>query len=296
MKQRLGDLLLERGLLTPQQLAEALTLQKRNGMRLGAALVAKGYLSEETLARALGLLLGYPVVTLAQREADPAALKLVSREFASEHDVVPLTVRKERGRTILTVATSDPTNVPLADELGFVTGTQVEAVLATVSDIDKAIRRWYGPRFSHPYDVTATPVGLEETGEQMTILRRGGAEERVHTDAQKNLLENVPVALAPAPPPPKEESAVMLTEEVAPNTPISAPAEEPIALTQGADNFDESLGALLSQAEGELTAEAVRRLERQFWALMRVLAKKGILNNQDFLAELGKESGWWKKD
>jgi hypothetical protein len=362
VRKKFGELLLEQGLITPAQLADALAYQRRTGMRLGAALVARAHIDEGQLVMALGTALRVPVVRLSDLRVEPAALQKVSLELCSEHDLFPYALRRERGRVVLTVATSDPLNFRLLDELEFMTACKVEAVLARASDIDQAIRKHYGPRLARPYQVEDVVLALKEDTSGMTILRRGGDEERINTQTgpvklpdAAQLLQNAPVSLPKAAPPPLPEvSAVLLTDEVTDETPVDgtpipltevkssrpAPAEgrptpppapvtrptpmasasapsqwpppapstvptqapapvapesygAPAAVTPGArEPFDDALGALIDAASDSDHAEAVLRLERKFWALMRVLAKKGLLTNQDFLQELGEEEKW----
>lgn len=301
MKKKLGELLIERRLITPSQLSDALTLQRRNGMRLGAALVARGHLDETQLVGALGALLGVPVVDLGHIEPDPEAVRRVRKAFASEHDLFPFRIRRERGRTVLTVAMSDPLNYRVVDELGFVTNTAIETVLARATDIDTLIRKHYGARFDQPHYGRSAAVRLDSSGSEpeMTILRPGGGEERVNT--QTGPIRS-PFIAQPreAPPerkaPPRDDSALLLTEEVPDSAPVAPaqspsapPTQTPIPLTEvkrPAPDFDANLGALIDAAGDAVNAEAFTRLERKFWALMRVLAKKGVLTNEDFLAEL----------
>ncbi len=360
MRKRFGELLLEGGLINQEQLADALAYQQRTRVRLGAALVARGHITEPQLVSALGAALRVPVVSLRKLSPDPQALRMVSLKLCSEHDLFPYAVRKERGRTVLTVATSDPLNFRLLDELGFMCDANIEAVLAPASDIDVAIREHYGPRLARPYMTSEVRLALEQDGDgaEMTIYRRGGGTETINTETGS--LSDVPPATpsagTPRTPRPRADSAMLLTEEVVDETPVdtasSLPTQVPIPLTAvkppptieapvapnsyggapvrvppppqvpaappiaaaptpaaapppraevatapmtfGAQQqgFDDALGALIDAAHEADHTEAILRLERKFWALMRVLAKKGILTNDDFVAELGEEEKW----
>ncbi len=355
MRKRFGELLLEGGLINQQQLKDALAYQQRTGLRLGAALVAKGALSEAQLVHALGAALRVPVVELGAVEPDPNALRMVSLQLCSEHDLFPYAVRTDRHRTVLTVATSDPLNFRLLDELGFMCDANIEAVLAPAPDIDLAIRTHYGPRLAPAYQTSEVRLALQEDGDgaEMTIYRRGGDTETINTDADTPKNSQMPAAPTlgpapnlpprPAPPPlprtakPRLDSAVLLVDEVIEEEaplpqPSAVPSTTPIPLTSpkpaGPSNpapvaplsfggapvsvppppvppqapinapvmfggaFDGEVGALLDAAHEADQAEAMLRLERKFWALMRVLAKKGLLTNDDFLAELGEEEKW----
>ncbi|MEQ8274612.1 MAG: hypothetical protein RMA76_45960 [Deltaproteobacteria bacterium] len=300
MKKKLGELLLERRVITPAQLSDALTLQRRNGMRLGAALIARGHLEEKELVAALASLFNVQAVDLSQVEPDPEALSRVRRGFASEHDLFPYRLERIRGRTVLTVAMSDPLDVRVIDELGFVADVTIHATIAGASDIDMAIRHYYGARLEDPNRHRAAAVRLNTDIPQMTILRPGGGEEQVNTETGPIPTPFVDTSDVPKPAPPRDDSALLLTEEVSDSTPLSAespltspPTSPPIPLTSvkrqpnpPRPEFDASLGALIDAAGDAVNAEAFQRLERKFWALMRVLAKKGVLTNEDFLAEL----------
>lgn len=365
MRKRFGELLLDRGLITQEQLDDALRYQSRRGVRLGAALIARGHLTEPQIVGALGEALRVPVVSLrGDFRPVPEALGMVGLRLCSEHDLFPYALRRERGRKVLTVATSDPLNFRLLDELGFMTDSTIEAVLASATDIDVAIRTHYGPRLGRQNLPEEVRLALEDDadGSEMTIYRRGGGVEIVDTQTG-SLPEPPPARRAP----PREDSAVLLTEEVPEETPVGVTAEaiteRPIPLTRpkgppptpatgvrrpttgaappipatppgptpvatprastppreapvapatygGASSagvptapmtsqgpsggFDQALGALIDAATEADHAEAILRLERKFWALMRVLAKKGLLTNEDFLAELGEEEKWRK--
>lgn len=285
MRKKFGQVLLEQGLITPAQLADALTYQGRNGMRLGQALVARGHITEDQLVAALGQALSTPVVDLARVKPDAAALEMVRSGFASEHDLFPIALRVVGGRKHLTVALADPLNLRGLDELGFITNAQIEPVLAKSSAIDMAIRRHYGTRSYGPEPGTNLP---REGGDaEMTILRSGGREVRVHTGLR----------------PRANDEAVELGRPTASEDAVRAhlvgAGAAPIPLTQlkrsGGTEFDAELGALIEAAGDAVQDEAIARLERRFWALMRVLAKKGLVNNDEFLRELNEEEATWQQ-
>jgi hypothetical protein len=189
MKKRLGEILLERRLITMAQLSDALALQRQRGMRLGAALVARGHITEDQLVQALSQIMRIPVVDLTKVVADAEAVELVGARLASEQDLFAYAVRRERGRRVLTVAMSDPLNVRVIDELGFITDATIEPVLARASDIDGAIRRQFGARVGGTeLWRMGTPMRLSEPhseDSEMTIMRRGGDEEKVNTSTGK---------------------------------------------------------------------------------------------------------------
>lgn len=312
MRKKLGELLVERQAITRAQLQEALNLQRDNGMRLGTALIHLGHLTEEELTEALSQLFQIPVVDLRGLEPEPEALTSVPVRFAAEHDLFPYRLRTERGRKVLTVAMADPTDVRVVDELGFMSNAHIEPRLAGSAAIDQALRRQFGTRLGHLGTSGQTPMQLRQDSSAgtMTILRPGGSEEEIHTGARpasqrrpKAQTQDIPLArvqeVKPRSPMGREDSAILLTEEVSGSFPVdvqSLPSKPP-PLPPRSDHHgagapsDAPMGALVGASGQAVDAEAVLRLERRFWALMRVLAKRGLLNKEEFLKELGEE-GW----
>ena len=119
MKKRLGELLIERGLIDVDQLNSALSHQRQWGMRLGTALVAKGFVAEGMLTRVLSESLGFPMVDLSRIVIEPKALQLVPRRVCEQHDVLPLGLKEQGGRKLLFLAMADPLNATVIDEIAF---------------------------------------------------------------------------------------------------------------------------------------------------------------------------------
>lgn len=139
---RLGDLLIEAGRTTQDQLQEAIRLQKRTGERLGSALVRAGYISEDILTAALSGQLGVEAATEDDLDIDPELVKSLPDEFVKRFEVVPVRI-SPNGRT-LTVATATPNNLALVDEIRFVTGiNNVLTVVATEMAIRRIIEQHY---------------------------------------------------------------------------------------------------------------------------------------------------------
>ncbi len=137
---RLGDLLIEAKIITEQDLADAITQQRKTGELLGATLLRMGLVSEETLMRQLQLQLGLPLVDLAEVTADEQALALVREDLARKYIALPIEVE---GRSNLTVAMADPLNVAALEDLRFHSGMFIKPVLALPSAIAEAIERYY---------------------------------------------------------------------------------------------------------------------------------------------------------
>src|SRR5687767_6225281 len=139
MAVRIGELLLKEKRITPAQLQEALTYQKANGGKLGFNLVKLGFVKDEEITALLSKQYGVPSISLQKFEIDPAVLKLVPAETAQRYQIIPLS----RAGATLTIAMTDPTNVFAMDDIKFMTGYNVEPVVASETAVAEAIKRYY---------------------------------------------------------------------------------------------------------------------------------------------------------
>jgi type IV pilus assembly protein PilB len=140
MAVKLGDLLLKQKLITQDQLDSALKLQREEGGKIGEALVRVGAVSEGDITETLSQQFGVPSIDLAHFEIDPAVIKVVPGEVARKYGVLPV---NKTGAT-LTIAMGDPTNVFAMDDIKFMTGYNVEPVVASEIALRKAIDKHYG--------------------------------------------------------------------------------------------------------------------------------------------------------
>ena len=139
MSQRLGDLLVREKVITDQQLEESLKVQKQTGGRLGSVLVKLGYLSDEDVTNFLSRQYGVPAINLNYFEIDPSVVKLVPHETAKRYQILPLS----RVGASLTIAMVDPTNVFAMDDIKFMTGFNIEPVVASETSILEGIEKVY---------------------------------------------------------------------------------------------------------------------------------------------------------
>ena len=137
MAVRIGELLLKEKRITPEQLQEALSYQRQNGGKLGANLVKLGFVKDEEITSLLSKQYGVPSISLNQFEIDPAVIKLVPAETAHKYQIIPLS----RVGATLTIAMTDPTNVFALDDLKFMTGYNVEPVVAWETAVLDAIQK-----------------------------------------------------------------------------------------------------------------------------------------------------------
>ncbi len=140
MAKKLGDLLVEAGLITNDQLSKALEVQKNDNERIGTILVKLGFLTEEEITSFLSKQYGIPAVNLEHFEISEDVLKRIPSDIARKYMLIPIT----RTGSTLTVAMADPTNIYALDDIKFLTGLNVEPVVASELSIMKAIDKYYG--------------------------------------------------------------------------------------------------------------------------------------------------------
>src|SRR3954464_900203 len=140
MSQRLGDLLVKEKIITPEQLEQANKVQKEQSCRLRSALVKLGFLTDEDVTNFLSRQYGVPAINLSYFEIDPAVVKLIPFETAKRYQILPLS----RVGASLTIAMVDPTNVFAMDDIKFMTGFNIEPVVASESSILEGIEKAYG--------------------------------------------------------------------------------------------------------------------------------------------------------
>src|SRR6188472_1641764 len=166
MAVRIGELLLKEKRITPEQLQEALNYQRQNGGKLGFNLVHLGFVKDDEITSLLSKQYGVPSINLTQFSIDAAVIKLIPAETAHKYQIVPLS----RSGATLTIAMTDPTNVFAMDDIKFMTGYNVEPVVASETAVVEAIQKYYptagkalpAVQASGPSALDAASRGLEE--------------------------------------------------------------------------------------------------------------------------------------
>ena len=158
MSQRLGDLLVKEKIITAEQLAQAVKTQKESNCRLGSALVKLGFLTDGDVTNFLSRQYGVPAINLSYFEIDPAVVKLIPYETAKRYQILPLS----RVGASLTIAMVDPTNVFAMDDIKFMTGFNIEPVVASESSILEGIDKAYGAKKE---DLEHVMMSMSETDE-----------------------------------------------------------------------------------------------------------------------------------
>jgi type IV pilus assembly protein PilB len=139
LNERIGELLVKENLLTTEQLRQARDAARDGGDRLGAQITKLGYLQETELTDFVAKQYGVPSIDLDDFEIDPAVIQLIPEEVAVKHTVLPV----NRAGSTLILATADPSNIVAIDDIKFLTGYNVEVVVAADDAIKRAVDRYY---------------------------------------------------------------------------------------------------------------------------------------------------------
>ena len=140
---RLGDVLIEKGLITQEQLEKALSEQKEKGTLLGETLVNLGYVSQDNIIDILTEQLGVEYVDLRKYEIEEDAVHLISEPIARKYRLIPIAISK-KAANVLIVAMADPMDIMAIDDVSIVTNMQVEPVLSTSEAIEFFLDKAFG--------------------------------------------------------------------------------------------------------------------------------------------------------
>jgi type IV pilus assembly protein PilB len=313
---RIGELLVEAGVLSQQQLEQALFAQRKDGRKLGQLLIELGLVGEVELTQTLSRQLSVPWVSLYHVDFSRSLLNLVPRAVAERYSVVPIFVRRVRNQgETLYVAMDDPTNDAAIEEVVRASSLAVKPMIACPSDIRAAIRVYYlGEIMAAP--VPVKPVVAANAGP--SGLAPGLAPGRVRSvpDAAPE------TASHPPPKPPDEEADAppesapggsherdgarrvrprMISLTLLDGTTISVPAPKKRASksdgSAATGEFSDQLtardlvSALRAVAHGADASEilgAEPRWEAMFSALLSILLRKGVIADWEFVEEFRK--------
>ncbi|MEK7825718.1 MAG: type IV-A pilus assembly ATPase PilB [Nitrospirota bacterium] len=178
---KLGKLLVGASLLTDEQLEKASLTQKKDGGRLGSIIVKLGYLDEGSLIRFLSQRYSIPSIDLNKCEIDPSIIKLVPQEVVQKHHVIPV----KRAGSTLSLAMIDPSDVLAIDDIKFMTGYDIEPMVASETSIITAINRFY----DSAHDLQRV---IEQTQDDLDVVQ-DVEEESVNVSQLKEAVEEAPV-------------------------------------------------------------------------------------------------------
>jgi len=190
MKSRLGEILVREGLISADQLEIALAQQQNSSDRLGRILIRQGVISEDDVTAALSRQYGVPSINLAYFDIDANLMNLVPMEVAAKHQALPLS----RVGSTLTLAMVDPTNVAVMDDIKFMTGFNIEPVLASETAIMDAIKKHYGSfeEVERKKELQEL-VGFIDEGDADSLELEAEDAETLNLEALEKAAEEAPV-------------------------------------------------------------------------------------------------------
>lgn len=186
MSVRLGEILIKESLITSEQLQKALEHQKQHGGKLGSSLMKMGYITDDQITGVLSRQYGVPSINLKYYEVDQAVIKLIPQDTAVRYQIVPLS----RVGSTLTIAMTDPTNVFAMDDIKFMTGFNVEPVVASESAIADAISKFYGEVHS---DEALNQVMKDLTETDSDDLELASEQEEMDAATLERAAEEAPI-------------------------------------------------------------------------------------------------------
>ena len=186
MSVRLGEILLKESLITQDQLDKALEFQRSNGGKLGSCLTKMGFITDDDITGVLSRQYGVPSINLKYYEIDPNVIKLIPQDTALRYQVVPLS----RVGSVLTIAMTDPTNVFAMDDIKFMTGFNVEPVVASESAITEAISRFYGGGASSHEELSSLMKDLVDVDQELELAAE---EQEMDAATLEKAAEEAPI-------------------------------------------------------------------------------------------------------
>ena len=269
-RRRLGDLLIESGLISDAQLKAALNEQRKWGGRLGRTVVELGFATETAMASALAKQLELPSVDLDTAQLPASAPTWMRLDLCERYGVFPLEINQ--GARAIRIATADPTNVEQLQALEFATNLKVLPTVATTSAIERAIRKYYfgeqveaepsAPRSQEAAQAPAPkqPRAITDTSFELDALLGEAARKTAE----------LPVVAQPVPPAPVAQAAAKAAV-TAINTAVEAQLRKEIAVLREK-----------AEALEEINASQVRALR----VLLELLIESGLVTRDEYLEKL----------
>lgn len=142
INKKLGELLLEKKIITDKQLKDALKVQSEKGGLIGQILVALGYATEEEIAQAITMQYGFPFLPLKGYEIDREVIDLIPEHVARQYDLIPI----DKIGDTLTIAMSNPLNIQAVEDIELLTNCNVQVFVSTLTNLGEALSRYYGKK------------------------------------------------------------------------------------------------------------------------------------------------------
>ena len=139
INEQLGELLIERGIITQSQLDKGLAIQREKGGLIGEILVELGFAKEEDIAQSLTAQYGFPFLPLSNYDINPEVISIIPGRVARQYLLIPI----DKIGNNLTIAMSNPLNVHAVEDVELLCGRSVQIFVSTSSDIKRAIEKYY---------------------------------------------------------------------------------------------------------------------------------------------------------
>jgi type IV pilus assembly protein PilB len=311
---RIGELLVEAGVLSQQQLEQALFAQRKDGRRLGQLLIELGLVGETKLTQTLSRQLSVPWVSLYHVDFSRSLLNLVPRAVAEKYSLVPIFVRRVRNQgETLYVAMDDPTRDDAIEEVMRASSMPVKPMIACPSDIRAAIRVYYlgesvpdvpppspvAPQASPLHQSGPRSIGLSAAAPAPKPLRDESSGEAPHAVPRE---PDAPAAVTEEAAMPRRMRPRMISLTLLDGTTISVPAPKKRGSKPDADQATgeqlsdqltarDMVSALRAVAHGADASEILGtepRWEAMFSALLSILLRRGLIADWEFIEEFRK--------
>ena len=280
-KKRLGEILVEEGLIDVYQLQSALAHQKQWGGKLGQILVKLGFLTEEELLSFLSHYFSIPYVNLKKVVIPPSIIKLVPEDVARKYNVLPLAVKEEIGRKNLYLAMADPTNVVAIDELEFSIGMPIRPVLASDNTIAEAIEYYYGGRGLFRPDQDAVPSNKLN----FSMLVRKPRKQAVSQQAAQPADDSTILLFTDG-----QEKQLSLDEmESIINVEDGTANDQPVVTHGFSDETSSSGSSSSTNVSNAQIYALLKDINYKLNALAKLLIKKGVITKDEYLLMYKKE-------
>lgn len=281
---KIGELLVETGLITQDQLHEALTLQQTDPRRLGEILVATGMVSEAKVTQIVSQQLSIPWVSLEYIDFSRQILNLVSREIAEKYTLVPIYVRRARNRKqTLYVAMEDPSETRALQEIADYSGLPVRPMVAPPTDIRAAIRAYY---LGLPPEEEAEPeaIAVSPIPAPPVAAPPAAPPEEIEQPVRPR------DSSVPAPRKDAEETVEMVTLTLLDGTQVRLPKRgKKTGEVHGRLTARDLVEALRAHSKGSDVSTVLGEdvdWQRMFAALLSLLLKKHLIHDWEFVREL----------
>lgn len=293
---KVGEILVQAGVIDELQLAAALGEQTRWGRRLGMTLIKLGMVQEGHLVRALAKQFDLPVASLAGKKIAPEVIALVPAKVACEHSVVPLFVKKEGRKDLLFLGMEEPSDLGVLDDLAFRTGMMIRPVMVGPTEIGEALDRYYTAKSAAAVPAAVATPTFPDFDRSADTLSETNLR-RIREEAAPSLSQLLTPVSAPAPasepnlPVVASRIAVEPIEEITAPVAVVAPAVESVSAPTPMSRTTTPPPAAANDA---LALERVHLLEETertrlvAKAMAHLLIEKGILTLDELQARIEK--------